>query len=103
MTNLACTVVQSATEDAAIGVDLLLNPDGTATGGSLKTIETKVNSQLAQALLQNNQGEGQRCSSAVWTADPSTIFNVPEAALVGVLVLELNGVIHKVTTTVAVS
>ncbi len=103
VTNLACTVVQSATEDAAIGVDLLLNPDGTATGGSLKTIETKVNSQLAQALLQNNQGEGQRCSSAVWTADPSTIFNVPEAALVGVLVLELNGVIHKVTTTVAVS
>lgn len=102
VTNLACTIVQEATEDAAIGQDLTLNDDGTATGDSLETIASKVNSALELGLLQNARGEGPRASRAVWSADPDTLFNVPEPILVGTLDLTLNGTVHSVITTVRV-
>jgi hypothetical protein len=101
VTNLACTVVQSATENT-IGRSLVLNPDGTATSDSLSTIQSEVNSQLETALLQN-RGEGQRASRAVWTPSPDDILNVPSALLTGVLELNLNGTIHSTNTQVRVS
>jgi hypothetical protein len=79
----------------------VLNDDGTATGDSLSTIESEVNAALELALLQN-RGEGPRCSKAVWTASKDNIMNVPEAELTGVLELNLNGTVHKVSTNVRV-
>jgi hypothetical protein len=98
--NLACTVNQLNTENV-VGRSLVLNDDGTATGDSLSTIESEVNAALELALLQN-RGEGPRCSKAVWTASKDDILNVPEAELTGVLELNLNGTIHKVSTNVRV-
>lgn len=101
VTNVGCTVVQLNAE-LAIGESLVLNLDGTATEDALKTIEGRVNSALEFELLRNKRGEGQRASYAVWTASRDDILNVPEAKLTGTLVLQLNGTIHSVETTVRV-
>lgn len=98
--NLACTVCQLATENI-VGRSLVLDDEGHATSDSLSTITSEVNTALDLALLQN-RGEGQRCSKAVWTPSADDLLNVPEANLTGVLDLVLNGVVHKVTTTVKV-
>lgn len=102
VTNLAQTIVQRSTENVAIGQTLILNPDGTATSDSLKSIEAPVNSALKNQLLTNLLGEGQRASGAVWTADPSTVYNVAEPIMVGTLNLLLNGTVHSVVTTIKI-
>jgi hypothetical protein len=98
--NLACTVVQSATE-MAIGESLVLNRDGTATQAALGVIEGRVNRAVQQALLQDN-GEGPRASSAVWTASRSDVLNVANAKLHGVLSLNLRGTLVHIDTNVVV-
>lgn len=100
VTNLACTTVQSSTENA-VGESLVLNPNGTASQESLGLIEGRVNKAIQIALLQDN-GEGQRASSAVWTASRSDILNVPNARLHGVLALNLRGTLVHVDTSVVV-
>lgn len=101
VTNLACTVVQAATEDV-IGRSLILNDDGTATSDSLTTIESEVNAKLELALLQN-RGEGPRASKAVWRANRDDDLSQPDALLTGVLELDLNGTIHSVDTETRVN
>jgi hypothetical protein len=98
---LACNVVQNATEDV-IGRSLVLNPDGTATKGSLAVIASEVNAKLEQALL-TSRGEGPRASSAVWTPSPADLYNVPESVTHGTLLLDLNGTIHSVDTATRVN
>jgi hypothetical protein len=99
--DVAQTVTQIETENA-IGQVLVLNSDGTAKTDSLKKIEERVNSALQLALLQDAIGEGQRASSAVWTADPTCILNVPGAELLGTLALMINGTLEKISTRVRV-
>ena len=99
--NVACTIVQAATEKV-IGRSLVLNSDGTATAGALAEIAAEVNASLSQGLLKNTSGEGQRASVAKWTPSAGDILNVPEATLTGVLDLVLNGIVHSVNTTVRV-
>lgn len=100
--NLAMTIVQSGTENAAIGVDLLLNDDGTATTDSLARIQKQVNDALEIELLSNKKNEGQRASKAVWTPDPSVVFNVAEPEMLGTLDLNLKGTVHSVGTVVRI-
>jgi len=99
--NLAMSTTQYATENV-IGRSLVLNANGTAATDALNTVQSEVNAALELALLQN-RGEGPRASSAVWTPSADDILNVPEALLTGVLVLNLNGTIHSVATTVRIS
>lgn len=100
--NLAENICQAAQENAAIGVDLILNEDGTASSDSLATVEDKVNRALALALL-SRQAEGQRASYAKWTVERSTLFNVPDPEMVGTLDTVLNGKTVTVTTTVKIA
>jgi len=100
--NLCCTTVQLNTEDAAIGVDLDLNPDGTATADSLAGISKIVNNALSQALLVNKMGEGKRASSAKWTPDATTLFNVSTPVLTSVTDIQLKGIVHSVVNKVVV-
>jgi hypothetical protein len=102
VTNLAQSIVQSVTENIAIGADLILNDDGTATSASLDTLTTIVNAALENGLLKNTRGEGQRASKAVWTPQSDTVFNVPEPHLVSTTLLNLNGTIHSVDNVVRV-
>ncbi len=97
--NLACQIVQRSTENAAIGKELILNDDGTATAESLSQLEMRVNADLEAALL-TSRGEGPRASLAVWSANKDTIFNVPEPVLLGVTDLNLNGYVHSVDNAV---
>lgn len=101
VTNLACTVCQSATE-AAIGQTLILNSDGTGTTGSLSLLEKQVNKALQVSLLQQFQ-EGPRASNAVWEASRTDILSAPGAVLNGLLTLVINGTVEQIATTVAVS
>jgi hypothetical protein len=101
VTNLVCTIVQAATENV-IGRVLVLNDDGTATADSLSVIRAEVNAALQNGVLQNARGEGPRASKAVWTPSTDDILNVPEAALTGVVDLNLNSAIHTVNTSVNV-
>jgi hypothetical protein len=100
--NLACTTTQLNTENAAIGQDLVLNDDGTATTDSLAKIQKQVNDALERALLVNATGEGQRASKAVWTPSPADLYNVAEPTMNGVLDLNLNGTVHSVNTAVRI-
>ncbi len=99
--NLACTVVQAQTENV-IGAVLQLKDDGRATEASLGIIESKINSALEIALLQNGS-EGPRASKAVWRASRTDVLNVPGATLTGVCDLHLNGTVEHIETTVKVS
>lgn len=99
--NVACTTVQLNAE-LAIGQSLVLNDDGTATEDSITQIENRVNNALRSDLLEDKKGEGPRASKAVWTASRDDILNVPNAVLTGVCILNLNGTIHDVITTVRV-
>jgi hypothetical protein len=60
-----------------------------------------VNSALQVALLQD-KAEGKRASSAVWRASKTDILNIPGAELTGVLDLQLNGTLEKLTTAVRI-
>jgi hypothetical protein len=100
--DLACTTVQLNTENAAIGVSLILNDDGTATTASLDAIKAQVDKALEQALLVNKLGEGPRASAAEWNPDRTTLFNVPTPVLTGVTDLLLHGTVHSVASSVVV-
>lgn len=103
VTNVACAVVQKATENV-VGKVIQLKTDGTATAASLGRIEESVNTDLAIALMTEFViGEGPRASSAVWTASTTDVLNVVDATLTGVLALVLNGTIVHVNTTVKVT
>lgn len=98
--NVAQTVCQKQTENA-IGQVLQLNADGTGTKDSLQKIEERVNSALQAALLKQGP-EGPMASSAVWSASKTDPLNVPGATLTGTLVLNLNGTIEKIETSIKV-
>lgn len=98
--NVACTVVQSETENA-IGQVLELNADGTGAEAALVALEERVNSALAIALLQRRI-EGPRASFAKWSASRTDILNIPAAELTGTLDLRLNGTLEKIRTRVRV-
>ena len=100
VTDLVTNTAQLATEEA-VGRSLVLKADGTATEDALRTIEAEVNSALTLAIAARD--EGQRASSAVWSAARDDVLNVPEATLNGTLTLNLNGTIHTVNTTIKVS
>ena len=101
--NIACTTNQAETENAIGQVVFELNADGTATPDSLAAIKGRVDSALAQELLQNKKNEGKRCDSVSW--DPSTTDNlkIVPATLTGVLNLELNGTIEQIRTKVRIN
>jgi hypothetical protein len=103
VTNVTCTVVHLNSEDAAIGVDLVLNSDGTATTDSIRTIEAQINAALELELLTDKKGEGQRASSAVCTVDPSVDYRVPEPNMLTTTELLLNGTVHTVTNKIKLS
>jgi hypothetical protein len=79
VTDLISATVQLNSENAAIGVDLILNDDGTATTESLSQVESRIQQALTAAVLTDARGKrGRARSKAVITIDPSTLFNVPE-------------------------
>lgn len=98
--DVACTVTQAETENA-IGQVLVLDSGGHGTPASLALVESRVNTQLEIALLQQGS-EGPRASSAVWQASKTDILNVPEATLNGTLLLELDGTLEKINTVVRI-
>jgi hypothetical protein len=100
--NLACTTVQLNTEDAAIGVSLILNRDGTATSDSLASVKGQVDRALEQVLLTDTKNEGQRASQASWSPDADVLFNVADAEMLGVTELNLRGTVVRVNTKVRV-
>jgi len=100
--NLVCTTVQLNTEDAAIGVSLILEADGKATADSLAKIKKQVDNALHQAVLINALGEGPRASLCSWAPDADVLFNVPTPIMTGVCTLLLNGTVHSVATSVVV-
>ncbi len=101
--NLACTIVQTATENV-VGKVLQLNADGTATSASLGRIEESINTDLEQALMVEKViGEGPRASKVVWRASTTDVLNVVDATLTGVLDLHVNGTVVHVDTVVKVS
>ena len=101
--NLACTIVQAATENI-VGKVVPMNADGTATSAALQVIEEAVNTDLEQALLREFvPGEGPRASMAVWRASDSDDLSVVDATLTGVLQLVVNGTVVHVNTLVKVT
>ncbi len=100
--NLCCTTVQLNTEDAAVGVSLILNGDGTATADSLAEVSKTVNEALEQELLTNKKNEGQRASQAKWTPDADTLFNVADPTMLGTTDINLRGTVVSVRTAVKV-
>lgn len=101
VTNLACTVVQLNTENI-IGESVLLNDDGTATSDALSDIKERVQGPVNLALLTDTRNQGPRASAADWNPSTDDILNVPGATLTGVLIINLNGTIHNVNTSVRV-
>jgi len=99
--NLACATVQLNTENL-IGESLILNIDGTATTDALREIKERVQAPVNLALLTDTQNQGPRASAADWNPSTDDILNVPGATLTGVLILNLNGTIHNVNTSVRV-
>lgn len=101
--NVAEQVIQSTTEEA-IGELLILNSDGTGTDASLAVIEGKVNDALQLNLLQDDgDGEGPAASMAVWTASRTDVLSSPGSILHGTCVLEVNGTLEQISTTLSVS
>lgn len=100
--NLACTTVQLNTEDAAIGVSLILNPDGTATSDSLGLVTAQVNTALSQELLTDKKNEGQRASQAAWSPNADVLYNVADPTMLGVTLVNLRGTVVSVNTKVRV-
>lgn len=100
--NVACTTIQASSE-FAIGVDLILNANGTATRASLAIIEGRANSDLAAALLGDIEGEGPAASTATWAASTDDDLRTPGAILNGTLTLGLKGTIEKIKTVVRVN
>lgn len=95
--NIACNVAQASTENC-IGQVLELNDDGTGTPASLGTIEDRVNSDLAIALLQNVKNEGKRATDVKWTASRDADLSAVDAELPGTLDLRVGRAIEKINT-----
>lgn len=98
--NTVCSLVQLNTENAAIGVDLILNSDGTATQESLNAIANKVNAVLENEMLTNKQNEGQRASAVKFAPNPEDTYNVPEPTMTTVTELRVNGTVLRVNNKV---
>ncbi len=98
--NLVCSVTQAETENA-IGQVLVLTDEGKGTDASLALIEERVNSSLEIAVLQQRT-EGQRASKCVWRERRDDILNIPGAELTGVVDLNLNGTLEKISTSVRI-
>lgn len=100
--NVAQSVCQRTTEDFAGQVLVLTAPDALnqrfATAASLADLEAKVNSELQRNMLSDIGGEGQRASSAKWTAATDDDFAIPDTTLNGSLALGLNGTIVHIAT-----
>ena len=99
--NIAQTVCQAEGENA-IGVDLVLNADGTAESSSLRKVEDKINAALQTNLLVSKQNEGPRASSAKFTASTDDILNVVPATMTGTCALGLKGTIEQVDIVIRV-
>ncbi len=97
--NVACSVIQSYTENA-IGKVLQVNKDGTGTAASLKALEEGANTQLQMTLLQPGK-EGPRASGAEWTASRTDVLK-PNGILHGTLILDVNGTLERIETSVLV-
>ncbi len=98
--NLTCSLVQLNSENAAIGVDLILNDDGTATSDSLKKVADKVNNVLKNELLTNKLNEGRRASFVKFTPTPTDQYDVSEPTMTTVTELHMNGTVVKVNNRV---
>lgn len=98
--NLACSIVQAETE-YAIGIDLELNDDGTASEDSLIAIEERVNGALERELL-SNKGEGKRASSAIWKAERGVDLSDVDAEMPGFLDLRLKKTVERINTSVRI-
>lgn len=98
--NIACSTSQFAAENA-VGLDLDLNDDGTATAASLKKIQSAVNSQLEIELLQD-KGEGRRASKVTWIPSATDKLNVDDAELNAHVALQLKGTLVRLKTKVRV-
>lgn len=101
--NVACTVVQAATE-MFIGRTPQVNADGTGTPAAIQVMEEAVNTDLEQALMREFvPGEGPRASLAVWRADPASVLKGVDATLIGAGDLRVNGTIVNVDTLMKVT
>lgn len=100
--SLVQTVVQRETENF-VGATLVLKSDGTAATASLRVLEARVNSALQNNRAPNFAGENPRWSSAIWTAATDDNLSIAGATLNGTCVLNLNGTIVHVATSVEVS
>lgn len=94
--NYACTLVQSLSENVAIGRDLVLQANGKATKASLASVERSVNESLASKLLTDQRGEGQRASLVKFSANPDDLYNVAEPVMNTTTDLVLNGTVHTI-------
>ena len=101
---VACLAQNLAQEEAvnAVGQNLVLNADGTATGEALSSITDKINSTLARNLLADKEGEGQRTSLASVTLAADDDLSGVDATLNGVVNVKLNGKIAHFALNVRV-
>ena len=100
--NLAQTISQAEAENA-LGEDLILNIDGTATPEALGIIKSRVDSALLRDLLPGKTGEGARASRAYWTPASDDDLSGVDATLNAVLSIELNGKLVHVNTKIRVN
>jgi hypothetical protein len=101
--SLVQTIVQRRTE-GFVGATLQLDPvTGFATRDALAKLAAKVNGDLKRNSKSSVPGDIARWSSATWTPATDDVLNVPGATLTGTCVLNVNGTIFSVVTTVEVS
>lgn len=101
--NVACTVVQSVTSNF-VGKTPQIDSAGHMLSGPRGQLEARVNTKLAQELLQEKvPGAGPRASSVVWKMSVDDVLNVADATVTGVCTLNVNGTIVNVDTLVKVS
>lgn len=98
--NEVCTVAQQATEQA-IGREIGLNADGTATKSELAALAAEVNAALELAILSAGP-EGPRASKCVWVPSPEDVYNVPAPVTNATITLVLNGTLFTFDTAVRV-
>lgn len=99
--NIACTVTQRETE-SAVGLNLVIDATGRATGDSLAVIKQRVDSALERALLRGFE-QGPRASQAYWTPSTDDDLSGPDPVLTGVTTLILNATIVEIDTEVRVN
>lgn len=100
--NLVKAVAQQEAENA-IGQELVLKIDGTATAASLASIKQRIDSALARNVLADVEGEGQRASLCYVTLAADDDLSGVDATLNGVITLVLLGKIAHINLTVRVN